>query len=159
MHKTFCKKTGRPGRSETVNRRWFRNLPVGSGWENPDRFHLWCRVRISVLSKVRKKLQYSFLYHRQKSFSIDNCCVKNVWVVQCHHITLHSFTTSYLKAMFAVLMNCDVIYRMHYYIQGCVFWKMRVADVYNILMLFSSFKNFQSNGAITAIVVWVLMGT
>ena len=36
---------------------------------------------------------------------------------------------------------------------------MRVADVYNILMLFSSFKNFQSNGAITAIVVWVLMGT
>ena len=24
-----------------VNRRWFWNLPVGSGRENPDRFHLW----------------------------------------------------------------------------------------------------------------------
>ena len=29
-----------------VNRRWFWNLPVGSGRENPDRFHLWANVVI-----------------------------------------------------------------------------------------------------------------
>ena len=31
------------------------------------------RVRISVLSKVRKRLQYSFLYHMQKSFPVNKC--------------------------------------------------------------------------------------
>ena len=28
-----------------VNRRWFWNLPVGSGRKNPDRFHLWYNDR------------------------------------------------------------------------------------------------------------------
>ena len=45
VNKNLLSKTGRPGRSELidrpVNRRRFWNLPVGSGRENPDRFHLW----------------------------------------------------------------------------------------------------------------------
>ena len=34
----------------SVNRRWFWNLPVWSGRENPDRFHLWVRRQRSDLS-------------------------------------------------------------------------------------------------------------
>ena len=47
--KTLCKKTGWPSGQKPVdrpvNRRWFWNLPVGSGRENPDRFHLWLGYR------------------------------------------------------------------------------------------------------------------
>ena len=33
-----------------VNRRWFWCLPVGSGRENPDCFHLWCAYQILVVA-------------------------------------------------------------------------------------------------------------
>ena len=42
-----------------VNRRWFWNLPVGSGRENPDRFHLWFEP--SQLLPLTKA-QYLFIY-------------------------------------------------------------------------------------------------
>ena len=47
-----------------VNRRWFWNLPVGSGRENPDRFDLWYELINIDNTVIAKSAKVLVLYSR-----------------------------------------------------------------------------------------------
>ena len=75
--KTFCKKTVDRAGHKPVDRRWFWNLPVGSGRENPDRFHLCCRhIFQANIGRRLKELRNAadqiglFFRHKYRIFEI-----------------------------------------------------------------------------------------